>query len=174
MAYSLCGKNPCPRICLRVCHCPAGLERSRMLNHQAQARRLVRALHRQSQADARREHLTKKEYPGLDTETGEIKPQPGEGIKEKVLCQVLGKRRPESEKEHTPKYGRASLGVWAGYLGDKPLGRAARVVVLAVLAAVFTLGVIAYNGQPHRQEYSIAERNEQAAYNQDWEAYNGK
>lgn len=28
---SLCGKSPCPRLCQRVCHCPAGLARSHEL-----------------------------------------------------------------------------------------------------------------------------------------------
>lgn len=27
----LCGKRSCPRVCVRVCHCPAGLARSRQL-----------------------------------------------------------------------------------------------------------------------------------------------
>lgn len=31
MTVSLCGKQPCPRICIRVCHCPAGLARSHEL-----------------------------------------------------------------------------------------------------------------------------------------------
>lgn len=31
MKGSLCGKDPCPAICVRVCHCPAGLARSRWL-----------------------------------------------------------------------------------------------------------------------------------------------
>ena len=29
VAISLCGQSPCPRVCTRVCHCPAGLLRSR-------------------------------------------------------------------------------------------------------------------------------------------------
>lgn len=31
MESSLCGKQSCPRVCVRVCHCPAGLARSRWL-----------------------------------------------------------------------------------------------------------------------------------------------
>ena len=41
MLRSLCGHYPCPRICVRVCHCPAGLARSRELLGMYRNRRLV-------------------------------------------------------------------------------------------------------------------------------------
>ena len=41
MKTSLCGKNPCPGICSRVCHCPAGLARSRQLAGMLRNRRLA-------------------------------------------------------------------------------------------------------------------------------------
>lgn len=41
MRDSLCGKSPCPRICVRVCHCPAGLARSRELAGMSRNRRLA-------------------------------------------------------------------------------------------------------------------------------------
>lgn len=41
MPVSLCGKSPCPGICERVCHCPAGLARSHWLAGLYRNRRLV-------------------------------------------------------------------------------------------------------------------------------------
>lgn len=44
MSNSLCGENSCPRICVRVCHCPAGLARSRtLLGMQRNRREMSRA-----------------------------------------------------------------------------------------------------------------------------------
>jgi len=41
MIKSLCGRFPCPGICERVCHCPAGLERSHFLAGAYRNRRLA-------------------------------------------------------------------------------------------------------------------------------------
>lgn len=40
MVVALCKKRSCPSICHRVCHCPAGLERSHQLLGQLRNRRL--------------------------------------------------------------------------------------------------------------------------------------
>jgi len=43
MESSLCGRSPCPQICVRVCHCEAGLARSRwLLARQKEKRELSR------------------------------------------------------------------------------------------------------------------------------------
>jgi hypothetical protein len=50
----LCGRLECPRICSRVCHCPAGLRRSRAkLAEQARRRFAVKANRRQDEVCAR-------------------------------------------------------------------------------------------------------------------------
>jgi hypothetical protein len=50
----LCGRLECPRICSRVCHCEAGLRRSRVrLAEQARRRFAVRANRRQEEICAR-------------------------------------------------------------------------------------------------------------------------
>lgn len=41
MLKSLCGKFPCPELCVRSCHCPAGRERAAWLLAQQRNRRLV-------------------------------------------------------------------------------------------------------------------------------------
>ena len=50
----LCGRLQCPRICARVCHCEAGLRRSRVrLAEQARRRFSVKANRRQEETCAR-------------------------------------------------------------------------------------------------------------------------
>ena len=50
----LCGRLECPRVCSRVCHCEAGLRRSRArLAEQARRRFAVRANRRQEEVCAR-------------------------------------------------------------------------------------------------------------------------
>ena len=42
MSQSLCGVSPCPRTCVRVCHCPAGRARASLLLAQQAVRRFQR------------------------------------------------------------------------------------------------------------------------------------
>jgi hypothetical protein len=56
----LCGRLECPRMCSRVCHCQAGLRRSRrLLAERARRRFAVRANRRQEEicARIRKSHL---------------------------------------------------------------------------------------------------------------------
>jgi len=60
----LCGRQECPRICSRVCHCPAGLRRSRA-RLAAQAVRRYRVAPNRRQLDGCAEVRKANLCPGL-------------------------------------------------------------------------------------------------------------
>lgn len=101
MQSSLCGRYPCPGVCVRVCHCEAGLERSRE----------EFAMYRNRREIYRTRASPNPSIPfGVNPETGEIyRTRYSLGrLKEAVLSNVFGtKEYPERRKPS--KYGTRSL-----------------------------------------------------------------
>jgi len=127
---SLCGQQPCQHICSRVCHCPAGMERVRLLW-------LFRRGYR---GESQTRHYTGRPYPpNVNPQTGEIsEPRHHLGkVKEAVLSNLFGAKKPH-EPRSPSRYGTLLL---------KPY---ASIVILAGLLAfmgiVVLLGMIILEG----------------------------
>lgn len=143
MKDSLCGKTPCPRVCVRVCHCPAGLARS----HEHFA--MYRNRREMSQGRA---SPSRPCPPNVDPTTGEISEARhfiGK-IKEQALFNLFGP--PQFPKHRKPsKYGGRLLSPYASTAILAGLLTFIGIVVL--LGLLINQGDFAPNYEPQKGNY---------------------
>lgn len=126
MVKSLCGQYPCPRVCVRVCHCPAGMERVHFLW-------LLRRGYRP--ASEPRPSSSRPCPPNVDPTTGEIsQPRHYLGkVKEAVLYNLFGAQ--QYPKRRRPiRYGTTNLKPYAS--------TAILTCLLAFVAIVIAFGFL--------------------------------
>jgi len=105
MVKSLCGQYPCPRVCVRVCHCPAGMERVHFLW-------LLRRGYRP--ASEPRPSSSRPCPPNVDPTTGEIsQPRYSKAhFKEDIMSFLFGKKIYPKRRKPT-RYGTLALKPYA-------------------------------------------------------------
>ena len=115
-AETLCGKNPCPRLCLRSCHCQAGQERVKLLGAVYHRRR---ALRRPLVAEIGQRSKARK-YLGA--------------VVDHTLFNVFG---PERYPRHSrpPSYGMSQLKPWLEW--------ESAAVMLIIVGLVVIIGTVA-------------------------------
>ncbi|KKL05090.1 hypothetical protein LCGC14_2609520 [marine sediment metagenome] len=133
MKKSLCGKSSCPEACVRVCHCPIGLVRSRELF----------AMYRNRREMSRPRTLADRPYPsGVDPDTGEIsEARAYQNSKKWQVNQLIDQVWPRDPYLKPATLGRNAFTFLSPLLPRQKGNMKARVVV-GCLLMVFTLALI--------------------------------